>query len=112
MTEERKKGFVLYFSSYDNVAELSPEQRGELFSALYEYARAAAKDPAAEPRAVLSNRPAMDMEARMAFSFMAETIRRDTEKWWEKHRRYQAAARKRLGKDEPPSREQETWAYV
>ena len=114
MPEEQKKGFVLYFSSYDNVAGLSPEQRGELFSALYEYARAAAADPAAEMRAVLPDHPAMDLETRMTFSFIAETIRRDTEKWWEKHRLYQAAARTRLGKAaaEPHPGSGEAWAYV
>lgn len=115
MPEEQKKGFVLYFSNYDSVAGLTMEQRGELFSALYEYARAAAADPAAEMQAALSAHPAMAMETRMAFSFMAETVRRDTEKWWEKHRRYQAAARRRQGKD--PEKEavgglRGSWAYV
>ena len=35
------------------------------------------------------------MAARMAFSFMAKSIRRDTEKWREKHVRYQQAAQQR-----------------
>lgn len=33
----------------------------------------------------------------MAYRFLAETIRRDTEKWKEKQRRYQEAAARRQG---------------
>lgn len=37
----------------------------------------------------------MTPETRMAFGFIAETIRRDTVRWREKHQRYQTAARRR-----------------
>lgn len=49
----------------------------------------------AEEDAVLNQHPEMGVAARMAFSFMAKSIRRDTEKWREKHVRYQQAAQQR-----------------
>lgn len=33
-----KKSFVLYFDMYDHISRLSVDQRGELLSALFEYA--------------------------------------------------------------------------
>ena len=92
-----KKSFLLYFDTYPSIADLPAEQRGELFSALFEYALAEAESP--EPigqSAVLDRHPEMSVAARMAFSFMAKTIQRDTEKWRQKHVRYQQAAQQRL----------------
>nr|WP_326186406.1 DUF6291 domain-containing protein [uncultured Oscillibacter sp.] len=91
---ETKKSFLIYFDAYPLVSNLPPEQRGELFSALCEYARAEAEKPT-EQSAVLSGHPAMSTDTRMAFSFMAQNIQRDTEKWRDKHVRYQQAALRR-----------------
>ena len=91
-----KKSFVLYFDMYPSVRSLSPEQKGELFSALFEYAAAEAEeDEPHNKERVLLGHPRMDPGARMAFSFIAETIHRDTVKWREKQVRYRIAAEKR-----------------
>lgn len=94
MAEEQKKSFLIYFDVYSSISFLPPEQRGELFSALFEYAQAEAEKPT-EQSAVLSRHTAMSTETRMAFYFMAKTIQRDTEKWRQKHVRYQQAALRR-----------------
>lgn len=94
MAETQKKSFLIYFDAYPVVSTLPPEQRGELFSALCEYAQAEAEKPT-EQGAVLSRHPAMSTDTRMAFSFMAQNIQRDTEKWRQKHVRYQQAALRR-----------------
>lgn len=101
MSRETKKSFVLYFDCFCSVSTLAMEQRGELFSALFEYAMEIAKESAKESvsqEAILLRYPNMSAEARMAFCFIAETIRRDTEKWWQKHERYAKAARERISK--------------
>lgn len=93
-----KKGFVLYFDNYPSIAPLPSEQRGEILSALFEYAQEEAEKPT-ELSAVLSRHPALSMESRMACCFMARNIQRDTEKWREKHTRYAKAARERAEKE-------------
>ena len=106
MSESVKQSFVLYFDAYPNIAELPAEQRGELFSALFEYAMDAAAG-AGSMAEVLARHPDMGPEARMAFHFMGGAVLRDTEKWQEKHRRYREAAlrrRQEAGGD--------AWAYV
>ena len=91
MEQQPKKSFVLYFDMLDSVRRLSCDQAGYLFLALFEYARAAAEEDW-DREAVLARFPDMEPAARMAFSFMAEAIRRDTEKWLAKHERYRQAA--------------------
>ena len=110
---EGKKSFVLYFDAYDHLAALPAEQRGELLLALFEYARSAAQGhPDAEETA--AKHPAMTPETRMAFSFMAQTIRRDTEQWLRKQARCVRAARERAGKQrtDPPREGKDAWDYV
>ncbi len=92
-----KKSFVLYFDNYPSIAHLPAEQRGEILSALFEYAQAEAEGPS-ELRVVLDQHPAMSAESRMACYFMAKNIQRDTEKWREKHARYAKAAQERVNK--------------
>lgn len=94
MAEEHKKSFMLYFDNFKSIAALSPEQRGELLLLLYRYAMAADKAPT-DPKVILEQYPVLDGAGEMAYSFLAETIRRDTEKWKAKQRRYQAAAARR-----------------
>lgn len=101
---ETKKSFLLYFDMYRQMMALSAAQRGELIAALFEYARSEA-EKLGSGGTVLNRHPDMTPEARMAFLGMTETIRRDTEKWHQKHLRYQQAAQKRCaeqqgGKDE------------
>ena len=94
MAEEHKKSFMLYFDNFKSIAALSPEQRGELLLLLYRYAMAADQAPT-DPKVILEQYPVLDGAGEMAYSFLAETIRRDTEKWKAKQRRYQAAAARR-----------------
>ena len=95
MSESVKQSFVLYFDAYPNIAELPAEQRGELFSALFEYAMDAAAG-AGSMAEVLARHPDMGLEARMAFHFMGRTVQRDTDKWRAKHQRYREAALRRI----------------
>ena len=118
LAEGRKKSFMLYFDNFHCVAALDAEQRGELLLLLYRYAMAADKAPT-DPEEVLRQHPGLREETRMAYRFLAETIRRDTEKWKEKQRRYQEAAARR---QEPVSRraleradsmdDSDIWKYV
>lgn len=108
MAEERKKSFMLYFDNFNSIAALPAEQRGELLLLLYRYAIAADKAPI-DPEEMLEQYPLLNDAGRMAYRFLVETIRRDTEKWKDKQRRYQAAAARRwearpsgaAGKEEP-----------
>ena len=79
MAEEHKKSFMLYFDNFPCVAALDAEQRGELLLLLYRYAMAADKAPT-DPEEVLRQHPGLREETRMAYRFLAETIRRDTER--------------------------------
>lgn len=101
-----KKSFVLYFDDYPCVEMLPSDQRGELFSLIFRYAIAEDERPT-EPGELLAQVPGLTAQTQMAFQFIAKTIRRDTECWKDKHRRYQAAAQRRLaaqGKAERPHR--------
>ena len=97
MAEEQKKSFLLYFDMYPSIRTLPTEQKGMLLETVFEYAQAAA-ERGSPPEEILARYPDMSQECRMAFRFVAETIRRDTEKWKEKHRRYSEAARTRWEK--------------
>ena len=95
-----KKSFVLYFDMYPNVRSLPLDQKGELFSAVFEYAAEEAEgDDLRNKEMVLARHPCMDGGTRMAFSFIAEAIHRDTVKWRQKQERYQKAAEKRWEKE-------------
>ena len=97
MAEEQKKSFLVYFDMYPSIHILPIEQKGMLLDAMFEYAQAAAKQEGS-PETVLARCPDMSQECRMAFRFVAETIRRDTEKWRDKHKRYSEAAKTRWEK--------------
>ena len=106
-----KKSFVLYFDAYPCLEWLPADQRGELFSALFEYARETAEGRM-EMGPVLERHPDMTPVTRMAFAFIGETIRRDTEKWREKHERYAKAARRRRQESAAQDPGDEAWGYV
>ena len=92
-----KKSFLLYYDMYPMIRDLPAEQRGHLFSAIFEYADAAWQSDV-EQQSVLSRFPRMGKAARMAFAFIAATIFRDTRKWLEKQERYHQAAVQRCEK--------------
>ena len=97
MAEEQKKSFLVYFDMYPSIHILPIEQKGMLLDAMFEYAQAAAKQEGS-PETVLARCPDMSQACCMAFRFVAETIRRDTEKWRDKHKRYSEAAKTRWEK--------------
>ena len=79
---------------------------------LYRYAMAAEKAPT-DPEEILGEFPDLAGETRVAYRFLAETIRRDTEKWKAKQRRYQEAATRRTEenprKPSAPDRDDISW---
>lgn len=89
-----KKGFVLYFDMEHSIQCLPPDQRGYLLTALYRYAKDAAEADLM-PETALDAFPELSPEARMAFRFMADAVRRDTEKWKQSRERYRMAALER-----------------
>lgn len=90
----QKKSFVLYRNMRRHMAQLSREQQGALLMAIMDYADSAA-DGQTDMAAVLTQYPDMAPETRMAFFFIADVIRMDTEKWYQKQKNYQRAAQKR-----------------
>ena len=92
-----KKSFVLYFDDFPCVEALPSDQRGELLSLLFRYAIAEDRAPT-EPMELADQVPGLTDQTRMAFQFIAKTIRRDTMNWKEKEYRYQTAARRRMAK--------------
>lgn len=90
----RKNSFVLYRNMRKHMAKLPREQQGALLMAIMDYADSAA-DGQTDMAAVLTQYPDMAPETRMAFSFIADVIRMDTEKWHQKQQNYQKAAQKR-----------------
>ena len=102
-----KKGFVLYFDSYDSITSLPDEQRGILLSALYQYADLICRREVAAEE-IFQQFPGLTSESRMAFRFLAGNIHRDTEKWKKHQNHYQQAAQKRKEK----TKEDDIWKYV
>ena len=94
-TAAEKKSFLLYFDMGPSIRCLPPEQRGYLLTALYDFAEAAARGEAST-EAVLQVWPQMRPETQMAFRFMAEAVRRDTEKWRKRRENCRAAALERV----------------
>ncbi|CDC68210.1 MULTISPECIES: DUF6291 domain-containing protein [environmental samples] len=113
-----KKSFVLYFDDFPCVEQLPSDQRGELLSLLFRYAIAEDREPT-EPMALADQVPGLTEQTRMAFQFIAKTIRRDTVHWKEKERRYQEAARNRMAaqsdgqgtrrREKPPEKNDNSW---
>ena len=81
----KPKAFNIYFDTFQHVEMLTMEQRGELFTALYEYA--------VNDRITEFNNGMV----KMAFSFFKAQIKRDFEKYYEKCEinRANASSRKR-----------------
>ena len=98
MAEGEKKSFVLYFDMYPSIHVLPDDQKGMLLDAVFEYARSAAAGKST-PEEVLLRFPDMSEACCMAFRFVAEIIRRDTEKWKARHIRYSKASKARWEKE-------------
>lgn len=86
----KRSSILFYFDSFHRVADLPDEQLGVLFRALMECGEAEAngKDGIT---GFAQRYPSMGDKAQMAFSFMADTIRRDAAAYAEKcagHRSY------------------------
>ena len=82
------KAFNIYFDTFEHIEMLTMEQRGELFTALYEYA---------------INERTTEFDngmVKMAFSFMKAQIARDFEKYREKCEKNRACVLKRYKEKE------------
>ncbi len=94
----QKKSFVLYFDAEDSLRQLCASQRGELLSALFDYARCIETEPV-EPAVYAARCPNLRSGARMAFCFMASAIARDTRKWHEQRQRRSESALNRHARE-------------
>lgn len=94
MPNEHKKSFVLYFDAYPSIQVLPVEQKGMLLTLLFQFARET-EETGVDPLTFLDGQTDLTAETQVAFCFLAETIRRDTERWKAKQQRYQAAAARR-----------------
>ena len=82
------KAFNIYFDTFEHIEMLTMEQRGELFTALYEYA---------------INEKTTEFDngmVKMAFSFMKAQIARDFEKYREKCEKLRKNIKTRYSKNE------------
>ena len=86
----QKKSFLFYFDNYPIVRALPPDQRGWLFSALCVYAEKVWQDETLTMEQVLDGFPKMDLETRVACSFLGGTILRDTRRWLNQQQSRQA----------------------
>ena len=79
----KRSSILLYFDNFHRVADLPDQQLGVLFRALMECgeAEACGEDGIT---GFEERYPAMDGKTQMAFSFMADTIRRDAAAYAEK----------------------------
>lgn len=99
----KKKGFVLYFDSYEVLESLEASQRGELLSALYRYALAVCQQDVS-PVTFAQSCEELNSNTRTAFCFLAGNIRRDTIKWLERQNNCRAAAVQRFAASEAPKK--------
>ena len=81
-----KESFVLYTSQYEAVADLSVQQKGELFDALFQYVRTGDTPKFTDPA------------IRIAFNFMRIQIDRDSNKYEDVCNKRREAVNKRWEK--------------
>ena len=86
-----KKGFVLYFDSFDVIRGIGASQRGELFAAIFRYADAVRQQDI-DPNEFAQSCDTLDMDTKMALRFIACYIRRDTKVWLGRQESCRAAA--------------------
>lgn len=95
----------MYFDNYPCLTALSDAQRGKLLLLLFRYAMEADRHPV-EPESFIEQEPDLPPETRMAFLFVAQSIRRDTDRWRVKRQRYSEAAQRRR-EERPALREEQ-----
>ena len=90
----RRSSILLYFDNFHRVADLPDEQLGILFRALMECGE---KEAGGEDgiTGFEARYPGMGEKTQMAFSFMADTIRRDAAAYAETCANYPSAAQRR-----------------
>ena len=91
----KRSSILLYFDNFHRVAGLPDEQLGILFRALMECGE---KEAGGEDgiTGFEQRYPGMGEKTQMAFSFMADTIRRDAAAYAEKCANYRAGAQRRV----------------
>jgi hypothetical protein len=104
---EGKKSFLLYFDSYPLIATLSPEQRGYLLSAVFQYAMGIEQEPDLEAEEIWRQFPEMHEGTRIACGFLFNAILRDTQKW-----RSQKEARQRRTQERKGAKPEAISQYV
>ena len=109
--DTEKKGFVLYVDMLENLQGLTHEQLGRLLLVLFDFAKALAEERE-DQAAALQRHPELDPAAGMAFKFIANAIRRDTQVWRQKHERYQQAAMSRAAERRARTMGEDAWDYV
>ena len=77
----QKKSFLLYFDSYPMLIGLSPEQRGWVLSALFDFAGQVWRNPELPAEDTADLYPQLTESGRMVFGFLASIVRRDTLRW-------------------------------
>lgn len=92
----KRSSILLYFDNYHRVAGLPDDQLGILFRALMECGE---KEASGQDgiTGFEERYPGMSEKTQMAFSFMADTIRRDAAAYAEKCANYRSAAQRRWG---------------
>ena len=105
MEQSEKKSFLMYFDNYPCLTALPDAQRGKLLLLLFRYAMEADRHPV-EPESFIEQEPDLPPETRMAFLFVAQSIRRDTDRWRVKRQRYSEAAQRRR-EERPALREEQ-----
>ena len=90
----KRSSILFYFDNYHRVSDLPDGQLGVLFRALMECGE---KEANGEDgiTGFEERYPTMGEKAQMAFSFMADTIRRDAAAYAEKCANYRSAAQRR-----------------
>ena len=90
----KRSSILLYFDNYHRVAGLPDDQLGILFRALMECGE---KEASGQDgiTGFEERYPGMGEKAQMAFTFMADTIRRDAAAYAEKCANYRTAAQRR-----------------
>ena len=90
----KRSSILLYFDNFHRVAGLPDDQLGILFRALMECGE---KEASGQDgiTGFEERYPGMGEKAQMAFSFMADTIRRDAAAYAEKCANYRTAAQRR-----------------
>ena len=90
----KRSSILLYFDNFHRVAGLPDDQLGILFRALMECGE---KEASGQDgiTGFEERYPGMGEKAQMAFTFMADTIRRDAAAYAEKCANYRSAAQRR-----------------